>query len=156
MKTEELLIRLKEILADEQINTNEEDLYDASADRYKKYAKARKVVDVPSPKAIVYPSSAVEVSEVMKFCNENRINVIPRSGKTATEGGLENWKEETIVLDAMNLNEIIKIDEYNMQTTVQAGVILEDIEEELRKRGYTVKPILFEWKEIEEEVEKGK
>jgi alkyldihydroxyacetonephosphate synthase len=35
-----------------------ESLYDASADRYKKYAKAKKVLDVPLPTAIVYPNSA--------------------------------------------------------------------------------------------------
>ena len=137
MNAEELVRELRSMLTDEQINTNEEDLYDASADRYKKYAKARRVLDVPAPKAIVYPNSSGEVSELLKFCNQHRINVIPRSGKTATEGGLENWKEETIVVDAKNLKEIIKIDEYNMQATAQAGVVLEDLEEILRKRGYT-------------------
>jgi len=137
VETKDLLNGLKEILAEEQINTNEEDLYDASADRYKKYAKVRRVLDVPSPKAIVYPNSPEEVSQLLVYCNDNQINVIPRSGKTATEGGLENWKEETIVIDAKNLNKMIKIDEYNMQATVQAGVILEELEEEVRKKGYT-------------------
>ena len=27
--------------------------------------------------------------EVLKFANEHRINVVPRTGRTATEGGLE-------------------------------------------------------------------
>lgn len=129
--------RLKELLSEEQVNTNTDALYDASADRYKKYAKARKALDVPSPKAIVYPNSTEEVSVVLKFCNENDINVIARSGKTATEGGLENWKENTIVLDALHLDKILKIDTYNCQATVQAGVALQDLEDELRKVGYT-------------------
>ena len=137
MDKNELLKRLLMILTVDQINTNEDDLYDASADRYKKYAKARKVLDVPMPAAIVYPNSAVEVSKLLSFCNENAVNVIPRGGKTATEGGLENWKELTIVIDAENLNKIIKIDPYNMQATVQAGVRLQEIEDELRKIGYT-------------------
>lgn len=137
METKDLLKGLRNLLNEEQINTEEEDLYDASADRYKKYAKVRKVLDVPMPKAIVYPNSAEEVSKLLMFCNENKINVIPRSGKTATEGGLENWKENTLVIDAKNLNKTIKIDEYNMQATVQAGVVLGDLEEELRKKGYT-------------------
>ncbi len=129
--------RLKELLSEEQVNTNTDALYDASADRYKKYAKARKALDVPPPKAIVYPNSTEEVSMVLKFCNENDINVIARSGKTATEGGLENWKENTIVLDALHLDKILKIDTYNCQATVQAGVALQDLEDELRKVGYT-------------------
>lgn len=137
MNAEKLLENLRGMLPDNQINTNPDDLYDAAADRYKKYAKARKVLDVPSPIAIVYPNSAEEVSRLLVFCNENQVNVIPRGGKTATEGGLENWKELTIVIDSENLNRIIKIDEYNMQATVQAGVPLQELEDELRKRGYT-------------------
>ncbi|MCD8498707.1 MAG: FAD-binding oxidoreductase, partial [Clostridiales bacterium] len=129
--------RLKELLSEAQVNTNADELYDASADRYKKYAKARKVLDVPAPKAIVYPKSTEEVSTILKFCNENDINVIARGGKTATEGGLENWKENTIVLDALHLDKILKIDPYNSQATVQAGVALQDLEDELRKVGYT-------------------
>lgn len=137
LKAEKLLEELGGMLTADQINTNEEDLYDASADRYKKYAKARKKLNVPAPVAIVYPKNTEEISELLKYCNNNDINVIPRGGKTATEGGLENWKEITIVIDALYLDKIIKIDAYNSQATVEAGVALQDLEDELRKIGYT-------------------
>lgn len=137
MDKEKVLFDLKNMLLEEQINTNYDDLYDAAADRYKKYAKAKKVLDVPVPTAIVYPKSVEEVRKLLVYCNENGINVIPRSGKTATEGGLENWKEIAIVIDGKNLNKIIKIDPYNMEATVQAGVPLQVLEDELRKIGYT-------------------
>ncbi|MDA3956234.1 FAD-binding oxidoreductase [Oceanispirochaeta sp.] len=137
MNSKTILDQLTGIIASDQINTNKEDLYDASADRYKKYAKARKVLDVPAPLAIVYPKNKEEVSELLKYCNSNDINVIPRGGKTATEGGLENWKESTIVIDALHLDKIMKIDPYNSQATVQAGVALQDLEDELRKIGCT-------------------
>jgi alkyldihydroxyacetonephosphate synthase len=125
------------ILPASQINTAADELYDAAADRYKKYAKARKVLDVPVPVAIVYPRTTEETAQVLSMCNAHGINVIPRAGKTATEGGLENWKENTLVVDARDLNQIIKIDEYNMQATVQAGVILQNLENELNQRGLT-------------------
>lgn len=125
------------ILPASQINTAADELYDAAADRYKKYAKARKVLDVPMPVAIVYPRTTEETARLLAMCNAHGINVIPRSGKTATEGGLENWKENTLVVDARYLNQIIKIDEYNMQATVQAGVILQVLENELNQRGLT-------------------
>jgi alkyldihydroxyacetonephosphate synthase len=137
MDKEQLIEGLRGLLTEAQINMDHDELYDAAADRYKKYAKARKVLDVPMPVAIVYPNSTEEISRLLVFCNDNLVNVIPRGGKTATEGGLENWKELTIVIDAENLNEIIKIDEYNMQATVQAGVRLESLEDELRARGFT-------------------
>lgn len=134
---EKLIELLQNMLTPNQVNTNDEDLYDASADRYKKYAKARKVLDVPQPIAIVYPKNTEEVSTLLSFCNENGVNVIPRGGKTATEGGLENWKDITVVIDALHLDKIINIDTYNMEATVEAGVALQDLEDELRKVGYT-------------------
>jgi len=133
----EVLKLVSGILPANQINTAADDLYDAAADRYKKYAKARKVLDVPVPAAIVYPRTTEETAQVLSMCNAHGINVIPRAGKTATEGGLENWKENTLVIDARDLNQIIKIDEYNMQATVQAGVILQHLENELNQRGLT-------------------
>lgn len=134
---EEIIKDLQEMLEESQINLNPDDLYEASADRYKKYAKAKKVLDVPAPLAIVYPYDTKQVQQLLMYCNKHRINVIPRSGQTATEGGLENWKEQTIVIDAKNFKKILKIDTYNMQATVQAGVQLQVLEDELRKLGYT-------------------
>ncbi len=137
MNSKAVLDQLTDIVTPEQINTNEADLYEASADRYKKYAKTRKALDVPAPVAIVYPASVQEVSALLKFCNRERINVIPRAGMTATEGGLENWKDTTLVIDTLKLDKILKIDPYNSQATVQAGVPLQVLEDELRKIGYT-------------------
>ncbi len=137
MTSDKVIESLVKLLSEDQVNTNYDDLYDASADRYKKYAKARKVLDVPLPTAIVYPNTAQEVSDVLKFCNDYHINVIARGGKTATEGGLENWKDLTVIIDADNMNKIIKIDSYNMQATVEAGVSLQSLEDELRKIGLT-------------------
>lgn len=133
----DVLNDLEDLLSKSQIDTNEDDLYEASVDRYKKYAFARNAVDVPKPTAIVFPKSSQEISDLLKYCNENGINVIPRSGKTSTEGGLENWKELTLIIDAKHLDEVIDIDTYNMQATVQAGVALEDLEDMLREKGFT-------------------
>lgn len=137
MDKKKIIETLNTILTPSQINIDREDLYDASADRYKKFAKVRRALDVPMPTAIVYPKSTAEVSRLLAFCNDNKLNVIPRAGKTATEGGLENWKENTIVIDALHLDKIVKIDTYNMQATVQAGVPLQILEDELRKKGFT-------------------
>lgn len=129
---------LQKIISKDQIITTQEELYEASADRYKKYAKVKNKLDVPMPIAIVYVHSSNEASDILTYCNDNLINVIPRSGRTSTEGGLENWKENTIILDVSKMSKIINIDTYNMQATVEAGVVLEDLEDELRKLGYTM------------------
>jgi alkyldihydroxyacetonephosphate synthase len=137
MNREILLKDVTKLLSADQVNTNPDDLYDASADRYKKYAKVRKVLNVPQPVAIVYPKTVHEVSQLLKYCNDNGINVIPRGGKTATEGGLENWKDLTLVIDALHLDKILKVDYYNMQATVQAGVPLQQLEDVVREMGFT-------------------
>lgn len=137
LDTKHILKQLETMLSAKQVNTDKDALYDASADRYKKYAKARKVLNVPSPVAIVYPNDTEEIRKLLMYCNENGINVIPRGGKTATEGGLENWRDTTIVIDALHLDKIIKIDTYNSQATVQAGVALQTLEDELRRLGFT-------------------
>lgn len=137
MKKCETLDQLRNILKADQIITERDKLYDAAADRYKKYAKVKEQLNSPLPTAIIQPANANEVAEVLKFCNANDINVIPRSGKTATEGGLENWKENTLVIDSARLNRIVKIDSYNMEATVQAGVCLQTLEDEVRKLGLT-------------------
>lgn len=134
---EEIIESLRELLNEDQINIDRDALYDASSDRYNKYAKAKGVLSVPLPTAIVYPNNTGDVKKILEFCNKHLINVIARSGKTATEGGLENWKEQAIVVDGSRMNEIIKIDTYNMQATVQCGVKLQDLEDEVRKLGYT-------------------
>ncbi|WP_250674062.1 FAD-binding oxidoreductase [Paraclostridium ghonii] len=134
---EEIVTLLKGFLNEDQINTDIDALYDASSDRYNKYAKAKGVLPVPLPTAIVYPNCTEDVKKILEFSNEHSINVIPRGGKTATEGGLENWKEQAIVVDGSKMGNIINIDTYNMQATVQCGVKLQDLEDEVRKLGYT-------------------
>lgn len=137
MINEEIIALLKDFLSEDQIDIDKDALYDASSDRYNKYAKAKGVLQVPLPTAIVYPNCTEDVKKILEFCNEHSINVIPRSGKTATEGGLENWKEQALVVDGSRMNKIVKVDTYNMQATVQCGVKLQDLEDEVRKLGYT-------------------
>ncbi|MBP1047313.1 FAD-binding oxidoreductase [Enterococcus sp. BWM-S5] len=134
---ETIIAEVKKIVPEEQVVTDYETLYDAASDRYRKYAKAKRVLDNPLPTAVVYPKNANEVKELLMYANENDINVIARSGKTATEGGLENWKDLALVIDGSKMNKILNIDPYNMQATVEAGVRLQDLEDELRKIGYT-------------------
>ena len=137
LKNEEIISLLKEFLAEDQIITDQATLYDGASDRYNKYAKAKGVLPVPLPTAIVYPNNADEVAKILTFADKHRINAIPRGGKTATEGGLENWKDQALVVDGSRMNKVIKIDTYNMQATVQSGVKLQELENEVRKLGYT-------------------
>ncbi len=74
---------------------------------------------------------------MLNFMNAHKINGVPRTGASATEGGLETVVENSVVLDGSAMNQIINIDIENMQATAQCGVPLEVLENALREKGYT-------------------
>lgn len=134
---EDIVARLTDLLAAEQIVTDEEQLKLASVDRFKKYQSVHGIFDGPIPAAIVNARSTEGIAKVLAFANDNKINVVARTGRTGTEGGLETAVEDTLVLDGSGLAEIIKIDPENMQVTVQCGVPLQLLEDTLREQGLT-------------------
>jgi alkyldihydroxyacetonephosphate synthase len=89
------------------------------------------------PDAIVYVRNAADVAKVLAYANENGVNIVPRTGGTATEGGLESGAPNSVVVDGSQMNRIISIDAYNMQATVECGVALQALEDEVRKHGLT-------------------
>ena len=95
------------------------------------------IYDGPIPAAVVYPSSTAEVAAVLRFAEENLVNVVPRTGRTATEGGLETVIEDSLVVDGSRMNAILSIDPVNMMATAQCGVGLQRLEDTLRAQGLT-------------------
>jgi alkyldihydroxyacetonephosphate synthase len=120
-----------------RVCTDEAALRAASVDRFKKYMAVNGIFNGPIPAAIVSVTSAADAAAVLAFANEHRINIVPRTGATATEGGLETIVPDTIVLDGSAMNQIIAIDETNMTATAQCGVPLQVLEDETRKHGLT-------------------
>ncbi|MGY0398672.1 MAG: FAD-binding oxidoreductase [Ostreibacterium sp.] len=127
--------QLTPLVGEQNIDTDEKNLKESSIDRFRKYEDICGVYTQPIPAAIVYARSTDDVSKVLAFANSNKINVVPRTGRSATEGGLETAIENSIVLDGSKMNQILKVDEYNRQVTCQCGVVLEDVEEMLRSQG---------------------
>jgi alkyldihydroxyacetonephosphate synthase len=126
-----------EVLGPDAVETGEEELKAASVDRFKKYTSVHGIYDGPIPAAIVYPGSAAEVAAILRFAEENLINVVPRTGRTATEGGLETVVEDTLVVDGSRMNAILSIDPVDMMATAQCGVGLQELEDTLRAQGLT-------------------
>ena len=77
------------------------------------------------------------MAEILAFADEHRVNVIPRTGATATEGGLESVVADSIVLDGSAMDQILSIDACNMQATAQCGVPLQVLEDRAREQGLT-------------------
>jgi len=134
---DQIISGLTDLLGPERVNTDEHDLREASVDRFKKYTAVHGIFDGPIPAAIVSPTNAEEVAAVLAYANARRINVVPRTGRTATEGGLETVVENTIVLDGSGMNAIVSVDPVNMMVTAQCGVGLQTLEDTLRAQGLT-------------------
>lgn len=134
---EEIVEGLKKILGEDRVITDEQVLRESSLDRYRKYEQVMEVYTQPIPAAVIYVESAQEVSEVLQFANDNEINVVPRTGHSAIEGGLETALKDSVVIDGSHMNKILKVDEYNMQVTCQCGVPLQSLDDMLRERGLT-------------------
>ena len=137
LSRDEIVAGLTDLLGVAKVDTDEQELKDASVDRFRKYTSVHGIFTGPIPAAIVRPGSTDEVSRVLAFANEHRINVVPRTGRTATEGGLETLVENTIVLDGSTMDSIVRIDPVNMMVTAQCGVPLQQLEDALRERGLT-------------------
>jgi alkyldihydroxyacetonephosphate synthase len=134
---EAIVDHLNKIVGSERVITDEAVLKENSHDRYKKFETIFGVYSTPIPAAVVKLAGTKQVSSVLKFLNENRINSVARTGGTATEGGLETIVENSVVLDGSGMNEIIKIDPVNMLATTQCGVCLGELEDRLREQGFT-------------------
>jgi alkyldihydroxyacetonephosphate synthase len=133
----EIVQHLVDIVGQDRVVTDEHVLKEASIDRFRKYESIYGVYTRPIPAAIVKVKSTEEVARVLAFMNEHKLNAVPRTGGSATEGGLETAVRDSVVIDGSGMNEIIKIDTYNMLATVQCGVNLERLENILREQGYT-------------------
>jgi len=134
---DEIVEALTSLVGAAQVDTDEQQLREASVDRFKKYSAVHGIFDGPIPAAIVYATSTEQVASVLEFAQEHRVNVVPRTGRTATEGGLETVVENSIVLDGSRMNQVINVDPENMMVTTQCGVPLQVLEDTLRAQGFT-------------------
>ncbi len=137
LSREAIVEGLEEILGAEHVVTDEQELRERSIDNFRKLETIFGVWTLPAPAAVARAGSTEEVAAVLAFANEHGINVVPRTGGTATEGGLETHVPNSIVLDGGRLNRILSVDAYNMQATAQCGVPLGELEDRVRALGLT-------------------
>ena len=137
LSREAIVENLVNIVGKDQVITDEKVLKESSVDRYRKFEQCHQVYTRPIPAAVVYVHNTDEVAAILKFADENGVNVVARTGQSAIEGGLETAVENSIVVDGSTMNKVIKIDETNMQVTCQCGVPLQSLDDHLREMGYT-------------------
>ena len=90
--------------------------------------------DIPlEAKAVIFPSSTEEVSEIMKYCYGIKQEVIVHGGLSNLVGGTETESNQLVIsLDKMNLIE--EVDPQSKTITAQAGTILENMIEAAKEK----------------------
>jgi glycolate oxidase len=61
------------------------------------------------PLLVVMPETVEEVSQILKYCNENKIKVVPRGAGTGLSGGSMPL-EDCVLIAIKSLKSITKID----------------------------------------------
>lgn len=84
--------------------------------------------------AVALPRSTVEVAEIMRICYAHDQAVVVHGGMTNMVGSTET-KAEELVISMEKMDQIEELDEGSRTMTVQAGVILEKIQEVAREKG---------------------
>ena len=91
------------------------------------------------PDVVIKPKTTREISEILRFCNLNRIPVTPRGAGTGLSGGaLPNLGG--VVLSTERMKNIIKIDERNLQVITEPGVITETLQDAVKEKGLFYPP----------------
>lgn len=86
-------------------------------------------------KLVLKPQNKEEVSQILKYCNEKKLAVVPQGGNTGLVGGSVPVFDE-IVINTSRMNKIRSFDEASGVLVVDAGVILEVADQYLAERDH--------------------
>lgn len=86
---------------------------------------------------VLKPKHLDEVSEILKYCNSNRIAVCPQGGNTGLVGGSVPVFDEVILSLAL-MNKITSIDPLTGIAIAEAGCVLENLESKLHESNLTL------------------
>ena len=86
--------------------------------------------------AVVRPGSTAEVAAVVRACAEARVALVPQGGNTGlVGGGVPDMSGTQVLLSLQRLNRVRALDEANLTLTVDAGCVLQTLQETAAARG---------------------
>jgi glycolate oxidase len=91
------------------------------------------------PLVVVLPSTVVQVSQVLRYCSDNGIKVVPRGAGTSLSGGALPLAD-AVLLGMAKFNRILDIDYDNRCVVAQPGVTNLAISQAVEARGFYYAP----------------
>lgn len=84
--------------------------------------------------AVVRPANTAEVAAIVKLCAETKTPIVPQGGNTGlVGGGIPDNRGNAIIVSLRRMNRIREIDLANSVMVVEAGCILQTIQEAARE-----------------------
>jgi len=87
-------------------------------------------------RAVLLPATVDEVAQLVRTCAEARVPIVPQGGRTGLVlGSVPDASGAAVVLSLRRMNRILDIDTTNRTITVEAGAILQQIQDAAAKSG---------------------
>jgi FAD/FMN-containing dehydrogenase len=87
--------------------------------------------------AVVRPATTQQVAEVVKACAAAKVSIVPQGGNTGmVVGSVPDASGQQVVLSLQRMNAVRQIDAGNMTVTVEAGCILQNLQDAAEKAGF--------------------
>lgn len=87
--------------------------------------------------AVVLPRSTAEVAQVVALCGRHRVPVVPQGGNTGQSGGSIPLagQDDSVIVCLRRMNRVLGIDVDNNAMAVQAGCVLQTLQEQAASVG---------------------
>lgn len=87
--------------------------------------------------AVLLPNTANQVSNIVKICAEHQVSIVPQGGHTGFCGGATpDNSGKQIILNLKRMNQVREIDIANQTITLEAGCILQSVQEISAESGF--------------------
>jgi FAD/FMN-containing dehydrogenase len=87
--------------------------------------------------AVVRPASTDEVAQVVKACAAAQVSLVPQGGNTGmVVGSIPDTTGTQVLLSLRRLNRVRAVDAANLTVTVEAGCVLQTLQEVCEKEGF--------------------
>ena len=131
MRRDEIVAALRVIVPGEGVIGGEREMRPFESDGLTAYRQL--------PMVVVLPSTTPQVSEVLRYCHENKIKVVPRGAGTSLSGGALPLGDG-VLLGLSKFSRIREIDFENRVAVVEPGVTNLGISNAVAHRGFYYAP----------------
>ncbi|MEC8164704.1 MAG: FAD-linked oxidase C-terminal domain-containing protein [Pseudomonadota bacterium] len=127
----EIATALREIVPGEGVITEETERRAYETDGLTAYKQL--------PMIVVLPETTEQVSQVLRYCNENEVRVVPRGAGTSLSGGALPL-EDGVLLGLGKFNRVLEVDYDNRCAIVQPGVTNLGVTQAVQEKGFYYAP----------------